>query len=895
MPAGDYYLNKFNGSTIDEKIFVAQANKVLGFDNQLNPIMISAAYVTFLNADYIPKYNGSSFTNSCMRQAGMGIGINLSINAEATLHVDALPGDAIAKFSTTPDQSSIIHASMRFQYDYYGGEMAIIGQMPNYERNLLCLFDDGAIGIGYGALKVYEDAGTVGIGLVSGQTPNAPLHIKTGSTTMAIFETNAMTTTGDSFLFAVDYYGGELGLIGNYLGVNRDLICILTNGTIGLGYNALVIWETEASVTLQVYTAPLAQFQINEAGCNTDRTPLLVYVGDTLTVPRPAIGLQVKNAYDLDLFNVVATQNHSMTTVGNITSGTHSLIVNGIVTATGGSSTNWNAAYAHSQVSHAYVPYTGATSSVNLGVNTLITPTLQGGIVQASSLTFVPTNYMTTLASGIAYSFKGGNYGTTVLLSANHYGCFGFGIAPSTTAVMTLKAGINTLAPLRLTSGVNLTTATAGSIEYDGTNLYFTPGTTRYTVSLSNHTHSYEPVLGNPAGNGYILSSTTLGVRSWIAAPATHNAVTIGTANGLSLSVQALSMAAASTSVTSALTSTDWNTFNNKVSFPGFGVTGSTAAYGNHTHSNYDNYNQWTFQPETALGAGASYTISSGYYLQLKAGTGMDLSHSITGSTVTVTLTSSGGFPGFGTTHTTAAYGDHTHSNYDNYNQWTFQAFNGAYDEYTLSSGNVLRFNTGANIEFDTADLAVDGILVISVKNIPDIVLTGYTYGSIGLIAATDSLKVGLSKLQTQMPKTLYYDISDFVNVGSGVNDITPYTLPANTLAYDGQRLELLYSGISAANTNGKTIQFYFGGTSYITITNSSATSLNWFLRITLIRYSSTYFKLRFDGGWNVVGYGTGFGMSINYAANNIIKLTAQGGATNDITCKLVTITQISI
>jgi hypothetical protein len=45
---------------------------------------------------------------------------------------------------------------------------------------------------------------------------------------------------------------------------------------------------------------------------------------------------------------------------------------------------------------------------------------------------------------------------------------------------------------------------------------------------------------------------------------ARHNAVTIGTANGLSLSTQALSLALASGSTTGALSSTDWNTFNGK-------------------------------------------------------------------------------------------------------------------------------------------------------------------------------------------------------------------------------------------------------------------------------------------------------------------------------------------
>jgi hypothetical protein len=45
---------------------------------------------------------------------------------------------------------------------------------------------------------------------------------------------------------------------------------------------------------------------------------------------------------------------------------------------------------------------------------------------------------------------------------------------------------------------------------------------------------------------------------------ARHNVVTLGTANGLSLSTQALSLGLSSASATGALSSTDWNTFNNK-------------------------------------------------------------------------------------------------------------------------------------------------------------------------------------------------------------------------------------------------------------------------------------------------------------------------------------------
>ncbi|ETB63582.1 TPA: hypothetical protein DIC38_02640 [Candidatus Nomurabacteria bacterium] len=107
----------------------------------------------------------------------------------------------------------------------------------------------------------------------------------------------------------------------------------------------------------------------------------------------------------------------------------------------------------------------------------------------------------------------------------------------SPTAVLHLKAGTATAgtAPLKLTSGVNLTTGEAGAMEYDGTDLFFTPSTTRETVAF--------------------LSDITASA---------HNPVTLGTANGLSLSTQQLSLALASTSTTGALSSTDWNTFNNK-------------------------------------------------------------------------------------------------------------------------------------------------------------------------------------------------------------------------------------------------------------------------------------------------------------------------------------------
>jgi hypothetical protein len=67
-----------------------------------------------------------------------------------------------------------------------------------------------------------------------------------------------------------------------------------------------------------------------------------------------------------------------------------------------------------------------------------------------------------------------------------------------------------------------------------------------------------------------------------------HNPVTIGTANGLSLSTQVLSLALASTSANGALSSTDWNTFNGKqAALNGTGfvkISGTTISYDNSTY-----------------------------------------------------------------------------------------------------------------------------------------------------------------------------------------------------------------------------------------------------------------------------------------------------------------------
>lgn len=83
-------------------------------------------------------------------------------------------------------------------------------------------------------------------------------------------------------------------------------------------------------------------------------------------------------------------------------------------------------------------------------------------------------------------------------------------------------------------------------------------------VQNSGNASLYSLLLTNSSGirNVYLPDADgTIALTSNL-----HNPVTLGTANGLSLSTQVLSLGLASSSANGALSSTDWTTFNNKLS-----------------------------------------------------------------------------------------------------------------------------------------------------------------------------------------------------------------------------------------------------------------------------------------------------------------------------------------
>lgn len=83
------------------------------------------------------------------------------------------------------------------------------------------------------------------------------------------------------------------------------------------------------------------------------------------------------------------------------------------------------------------------------------------------------------------------------------------------------------------------------------------------SFATNSHTHSNKSLLDS-------YTQTEANLADAVAKK--HDAVTLGTANGLSLSGQVLSLGLASTSTTGALSSTDWNTFNGKENALTFGT-----------------------------------------------------------------------------------------------------------------------------------------------------------------------------------------------------------------------------------------------------------------------------------------------------------------------------------
>ena len=205
--------------------------------------------------------------------------------------------------------------------------------------------------------------------------------------------------------------------------------------------------------------------------------------------------------------------------------------------------------------------------------------TYNGLTVTTSTGTLTVTNLKTLSVSNTLT--LAGTDGTTMTFPATSSTVMTLANPGTLTGSLTLRAGTATAgtAPLYLTSGTNLTTAAAGAMEFDGTNLYFSPSTTRKTVAFTDSAITSSTFIGttsvalNRASGALTLAGITLTTPVLGVATATSiNGLTITTSTG-TLTVANLKTLSVSNTLT--FTGTD-------ASSVAFGA-GGTVAYTNVT------------------------------------------------------------------------------------------------------------------------------------------------------------------------------------------------------------------------------------------------------------------------------------------------------------------------
>jgi hypothetical protein len=205
-------------------------------------------------------------------------------------------------------------------------------------------------------------------------------------------------------------------------------------------------------------------------------------------------------------------------------------------------------------------------------------------ITQASG----STNGFLSSTDWNTFNNKTSNVGTVTSVAALTLGTSGTDLSSSvangtTTPVITLNVPTASAANRGALSAADWTT-------FNSKENAITAGTTAQYYRGDKTFQTLNTAAVPESGNLY-YTEARVSANTNVAAntAARHNAVTLGTANGLSLSTQQLSLGLASSSANGALSSTDWTTFNNKQNALTNPVTGTgtsgQVAYFNGTSS----------------------------------------------------------------------------------------------------------------------------------------------------------------------------------------------------------------------------------------------------------------------------------------------------------------------
>jgi hypothetical protein len=148
------------------------------------------------------------------------------------------------------------------------------------------------------------------------------------------------------------------------------------------------------------------------------------------------------------------------------------------------------------------------------------------------------------------------------------------------------------------------------------------------------------------------------------------------------------------------------------------------------------------------------------------------------------------------------------------------------------------------------------------------------------------TMKLGSSSTYAGLGGTLNTNITAVGNVGTGEDNLQTYTLPANVLVNNGDKIVVDASGTCAANANNKTLKLKFGGTQIFTTGVLAFNSVSWQLVATIIRTGAATqdVTVKFFSNSALLPVTVAFTTTaITLSSTAAILLTGEATANNDI------------
>lgn len=373
--------------------------------------------------------------------------------------------------STIPVEFRRSGGSTLFYLDETNGRVGIGTTAPTQKLYVSGLNDDS-----YAIARFHSTGGLPNSGIslttdVSGSS-NRNWQIVTNYLTAGTFEIRRSISNGGTPTTLVALWDNASNLVLGGTTASAKLHVISTTEQLRLGYDA------------SNYTS----FTVNSAGAlNITPTGAGVGIGVTPThkfetyLSSSSTGVSASYFLRNIPSGTISSGSSINGTLGQLAVGGSTTI--STITATGG---NYIAEHDGSSTVHQLIGLRGQarTNAASTGVLASAISILAVAPNNAQAGNTITNAYSLYIESPTAGTTL--NYGLYQTGSANNYfgGNLGIGVT-SPTAVLHLKAGTATAstAPLKFTSGTNLTTAEAGAMEYNGTNLFFTrSGTTREGV-----------------------------------------------------------------------------------------------------------------------------------------------------------------------------------------------------------------------------------------------------------------------------------------------------------------------------------------------------------------------------------------------------------------------------